>query len=364
MLRSRHPRPRPRRQRRQRRRRPERQRRARQIQLAGLQPQGAVMVQLFNSEAGYRRRPSVGADGSRSAATPPRSLRRPRRPANTPSALFHDVNGDGEMNTNPFGIPTEPFAFSNNARGSFGPATLGATPCSRSTPARTRNRSRSAEHTEMTSPPRLPRRLRRRGRDARPRRPPSPAEAPWSLGLDNAPAEGFADAPMRLVHGRAPRGPRRLALSQRPGLVPLRATRPPATGSTATASSSASPSPTAARATAAAFADTPKRRIEMQRQEIVMPGFGTRGAPGAPVDNPGRHQRRQHVGDDRRRRVVGAVGRRLADAHRSRDAGDARRAPAARRSRGDAVPRAPEGRTERPHLEFRRLRHRARSSGA
>ncbi len=36
--------------------------------------------------------------------------------------LYHDVNGDGEMNSNPFGMPTEPFAFSNNAKGRFGPA--------------------------------------------------------------------------------------------------------------------------------------------------------------------------------------------------------------------------------------------------
>ncbi|MEM1150819.1 MAG: DUF2141 domain-containing protein [Pseudomonadota bacterium] len=36
--------------------------------------------------------------------------------------LFHDVNDDGDMNTNPFGMPTEPFGFSNNARGRFGPA--------------------------------------------------------------------------------------------------------------------------------------------------------------------------------------------------------------------------------------------------
>ncbi|MEQ9506315.1 MAG: DUF2141 domain-containing protein [Hyphomonas sp.] len=36
--------------------------------------------------------------------------------------LFHDINGDGEMNSNPFGMPTEPFAFSNNAQGRFGPA--------------------------------------------------------------------------------------------------------------------------------------------------------------------------------------------------------------------------------------------------
>jgi len=36
--------------------------------------------------------------------------------------MYHDVNGDGEMNANAFGIPTEPFAFSNNAAGTMGPA--------------------------------------------------------------------------------------------------------------------------------------------------------------------------------------------------------------------------------------------------
>ena len=35
---------------------------------------------------------------------------------------FHDLNGDGRMNTNPFGMPTEPYAFSNNAVGNMGPA--------------------------------------------------------------------------------------------------------------------------------------------------------------------------------------------------------------------------------------------------
>jgi uncharacterized protein (DUF2141 family) len=34
---------------------------------------------------------------------------------------FHDVNGNGELDTNLVGMPTEPFAFSNDARGSFGP---------------------------------------------------------------------------------------------------------------------------------------------------------------------------------------------------------------------------------------------------
>ena len=36
--------------------------------------------------------------------------------------IMHDINGNGELDTNFVGMPTEPYAFSNNARGSFGPA--------------------------------------------------------------------------------------------------------------------------------------------------------------------------------------------------------------------------------------------------
>ncbi len=35
---------------------------------------------------------------------------------------YHDVNGNGRMDTNPFGMPVEPYAFSNNAVGNMGPA--------------------------------------------------------------------------------------------------------------------------------------------------------------------------------------------------------------------------------------------------
>lgn len=37
---------------------------------------------------------------------------------------FHDVNGNKELDTNLFGVPTEPYGFSNNARGVFGPPSL------------------------------------------------------------------------------------------------------------------------------------------------------------------------------------------------------------------------------------------------
>lgn len=36
-------------------------------------------------------------------------------------SIFHDLNDNGELDKNFMGIPTEPYGFSNNARGSFGP---------------------------------------------------------------------------------------------------------------------------------------------------------------------------------------------------------------------------------------------------
>lgn len=36
--------------------------------------------------------------------------------------LFYDVNGNGKLDTNLLGIPSEPFGFSNDAPASFGPA--------------------------------------------------------------------------------------------------------------------------------------------------------------------------------------------------------------------------------------------------
>jgi uncharacterized protein (DUF2141 family) len=82
---------------------------------------GKVMVALFDSEAAYSGgRPVAAAavDASGPVVATFENL-----PAGDYAVrAFHDLNGDGEMNTNPFGIPTEPFAFSNNAPANMGPA--------------------------------------------------------------------------------------------------------------------------------------------------------------------------------------------------------------------------------------------------
>ena len=35
--------------------------------------------------------------------------------------VTHDLNGNGRLDMNAMGIPTEPYGFSNNASGNFGP---------------------------------------------------------------------------------------------------------------------------------------------------------------------------------------------------------------------------------------------------
>lgn len=81
--------------------------------------QGRVMIAVFDSEAGY--------NGDRPVRSVTAEPGKPVRveglaPGRYAIKSFHDVNGDGRMNTNPFGMPIEPFAFSNNARGHMGPA--------------------------------------------------------------------------------------------------------------------------------------------------------------------------------------------------------------------------------------------------
>jgi len=36
-------------------------------------------------------------------------------------SVYHDINSDEELNANFIGIPREPYGFSNNAKGTFGP---------------------------------------------------------------------------------------------------------------------------------------------------------------------------------------------------------------------------------------------------
>lgn len=82
---------------------------------------GAVMVAIYDAEAAY--------EGGAPARVARVDVAAGQREAvfDLPAGAygmkaFHDVNGNGKMDVNPFGMPTEPFAFSNNAVGNMGPA--------------------------------------------------------------------------------------------------------------------------------------------------------------------------------------------------------------------------------------------------
>jgi uncharacterized protein (DUF2141 family) len=95
-----------------------------EVTIHGLkQNQGFVMLALYDQGSVWLRgkplkatRISVSADGSLTHVFDD-------LPEDSDVALsvFHDVNGNGRMDTNPMGMPIEPYGFSNDAVGHFGP---------------------------------------------------------------------------------------------------------------------------------------------------------------------------------------------------------------------------------------------------
>ena len=84
-------------------------------------PAGVIMAGVFDSEAAFKGgEPLVGARIPVSGATAAQTLTG-LKPGRYAIKAYHDLNGDGRMNTNPFGMPTEPYAASNNAPSRMGP---------------------------------------------------------------------------------------------------------------------------------------------------------------------------------------------------------------------------------------------------
>ena len=90
------------------------------ITVAGVKaPQGFMMIALHD-EKGWSGAPlarlRVAVTGAHVTAILPAPA-----PGRYGVKLFHDVNGDGKMDTNIVGFPTEPFGFSNDAPIRLGP---------------------------------------------------------------------------------------------------------------------------------------------------------------------------------------------------------------------------------------------------
>lgn len=83
---------------------------------------GKVMLVLYDSEAAYEGGAPVRAVELDIAAGQNEAVIEGLKTGSYGIKAFHDVNGNGKMDTNPFGMPVEPYAFSNNAVGNMGPA--------------------------------------------------------------------------------------------------------------------------------------------------------------------------------------------------------------------------------------------------
>lgn len=87
------------------------------------QAKGSIYVAVYNNETDflstnseriqYRRIVPVSSTGSIEVSFPNLP------PGNYAISCFHDVNGNGKLDTNLLGIPSEPYCFSNNTRPKF-----------------------------------------------------------------------------------------------------------------------------------------------------------------------------------------------------------------------------------------------------
>ena len=92
------------------------------LTFTGIQtPTGAIMAGIYDSEAAFGGGKPV--QGVRIVVTggEATTVVTGLAPGRYGIKAYHDVDGDGRMGTNPFGMPTEPYAASNNARGNMGP---------------------------------------------------------------------------------------------------------------------------------------------------------------------------------------------------------------------------------------------------
>jgi uncharacterized protein (DUF2141 family) len=86
---------------------------------------GAVLGAVYD-EAGFMQQPKAKAVARAKAQAGSVVLSFHNVPAGRLAvAAFHDANGDGKLNRNNLGVPTEGYGFSNDAQGAGGPPKFG-----------------------------------------------------------------------------------------------------------------------------------------------------------------------------------------------------------------------------------------------
>ena len=88
------------------------------------QDAGQVLLGLFNSAENFPKTISQSAltpAKDRSVGGQVRIVIKGLAPGQYAASAFHDLDSNNKLNANLMGLPTEPYGFSNSARGNFGP---------------------------------------------------------------------------------------------------------------------------------------------------------------------------------------------------------------------------------------------------
>ena len=91
------------------------------VEVTGLKnAKGKVMVAVFNKAEDFLKQPF------RATAVDARSDKVTLRISDLPAgdyalSVYQDENGNGNLDSNPIGMPVEPYGFSNDAAGNYGP---------------------------------------------------------------------------------------------------------------------------------------------------------------------------------------------------------------------------------------------------
>jgi uncharacterized protein (DUF2141 family) len=81
---------------------------------------GNLMVALYSSAGTFLKKPD-NATGAPAAVAGNKVVFKDLQEGEYAFAVYHDANSNGKMDSNLMGIPTEDYAFSNNAMGKMGP---------------------------------------------------------------------------------------------------------------------------------------------------------------------------------------------------------------------------------------------------
>ena len=94
------------------------------IDVTGLKnANGKIMVAVFDNADHFLKQPMRTGTVDAQTGTV-QLLLTGLPPGDYAISLFHDQNGNGKLDKNPIGMPIEPYGFSNDAAGAYGPPTF------------------------------------------------------------------------------------------------------------------------------------------------------------------------------------------------------------------------------------------------